>query len=103
MQARNSESDERTRRGATRAALVAGALVVMLAIPAAAFAGKNSGGSTAPYIRLGTVDGASLAAAAEPRLGANVWFATGYPTGTKNPWVSVDCYQGRTLVWSTGG
>ena len=105
MQARNSESDERTKRGATRAALVAGALVVMLAIPAAAFAGKGSAGSTSsPWIALAAVDGGtSLAAAAQPKLGSSVKFATGYPTGTKNPWVSVMCYQDGALVYGEGG
>jgi hypothetical protein len=76
------------------------AIAAILVVPATAFAAKSGG--TAPYIRLATTDGAAFAAS-QPRLGSSVKFATGYPTGTKNPWVSVTCYQGGVMVYAEGG
>jgi hypothetical protein len=75
------------------------AIAAILVVPATAFAAKSGG--TAPFIRLATTDGAAVAAA-QPRLGSSVRFATGYPTGTKNPWVSVTCYQGSAMVYGEG-
>ena len=94
---------ERQPRRAARAALIAGAIALAVAIPATAFAGKGSGGSTAaPWIALATVSGQSVAAA-QPRVGASVKFNSGYPTATKNPWVSLTCWQDGQLVYGEGG
>jgi hypothetical protein len=103
MQARNSESDERTRRGATRALLLTGALVALVALPATALAGKGSGSTSTPWIALASVSGESLAAAAQPRIGDSVRFASGYPTTTKNPWVSVTCWFNGSMFYGEGG
>src|SRR3954454_23753538 len=74
------------------------AIVALLALPATALAGKAPGGSTSAWIALASVSGGN-AAAAQPTLGSAVKFATGFPSTTKNPWVSVMCYQGTTLVY----
>lgn len=75
------------------------AIVVMLAVPVSAFAGKGS--TMTPWIRLATTDGTAVAAA-QPRLGSSVRFSTGYPTTAKNPWVSVTCYQDGVMVYGEG-
>lgn len=77
------------------------AIVALIAVPASAFAAKGGGTPTPSWIALSSVDGAR--AAAQPSLGSAVRFASGYPTNTKNPWVSVLCYQGTTLVYGEGG
>ena len=75
-------------------------IIAMLAVPIVAFAGKGGGGASTPaWITLASVSGR---AAAEPSLGSAVKFATGYATSTKNPWVSVYCYQDGTLVYAEG-
>jgi hypothetical protein len=80
--------------------LAALAVVALLAVPASVFAGK--GGTPAPaWISLASVNGGS-AATTQPKLGASVNFSTGYPTTTKNPWVSLRCFQGATLVYAEG-
>jgi hypothetical protein len=98
-----SDRGERHPGRSIRFLLVSAALVAALAVPAAAFAGKGGGGgSSTAWIALATVSGAA-AAAAEPRVGSTVKFSSGYPTGTKNAWVSLSCYQGETLVYAEGG
>ena len=77
-------------------------VMALLAIPASTFAAKG-GGSTAPWISLASVGGQSLAATAEPRVGSAVKFSSGYPTATKNPWVSLTCFQEGQLVYGEGG
>jgi hypothetical protein len=77
------------------------AIVAILVIPATVLA-KGGGTSVTPWISLASVNGAS-AAAVQPTLGSNVKFASGYATSTKNPWVSLSCYQGSTLVYGEGG
>src|SRR5207248_117629 len=77
------------------------AIVALLAIPATAFA-KGSSPSAPAWISLSSVNGTS-AAATRPMLGNAVKFSAGYPTTTKNPWISVRCYQGSTLVYGEGG
>jgi hypothetical protein len=88
--------------GRIRGALISTAIVVALvAAPASALAGKpGSGGGTTPWIALASVNGA---APVHPTLGSMVSFATGYPSTTKNPWVSLMCYEGSTLVYGEGG
>jgi hypothetical protein len=93
---------ERHPRHAARVILLTGALVAMIGAPASAFAGK-AGSSTPAWIALSTVSGQSLAAAAQPQLGSSVRFASGYATATKNPWVSLTCYQEGALVYGEGG
>jgi len=86
------------------AQLVGLAVLAALVFPMGTFAAKGGGGtSMTPWIALGAVDGPTALAAMEPRLGSSVTFATGYPTGTKNAWVSVTCYQDGTLVYGEGG
>lgn len=98
--ARSERSPVPARRVRAIAVVAAFALI---AIPATVFAAKGGGGSTtAPWIALASVSGQAVAAA-EPRVGSVVRFATGYPTGTKNPWVSLTCYQDGALVYGEGG
>lgn len=79
------------------------AIVAILAIPATALAAKGGGSTGSPaWIALGSVNGTS-APSTRPMLGNSVTFAAGYPSTTKNPWVSVMCYQGSTLVYGEGG
>jgi hypothetical protein len=78
------------------------AIVALIAAPATAFAAKGGGTSAPAWIALATVSGLPVAAA-QPQLGSAVRFATGYASTTKNPWVSVTCYQGSTLVFGEGG
>ena len=87
---------------ARRATLLASAFVLALVVPASALAAKG-GGTTGPaWIALATVSGQSVAAA-QPNLGNAVRFASGYATSTRNPWVSVTCYQNGVLVYGEGG
>ncbi len=98
-----SNPEQRHERRSVRLFLVSAALVAAFATPAAAFAAKGGGGGAGTaWIALATVSGAA-AAAAEPRVGSTVKFSAGYPTGTKNAWVSVSCFQGATLVYAEGG
>jgi hypothetical protein len=86
-----------------KATMVVAALALAVALPATAFAAKGGGStSTAAWISLATTDGAAVATS-QPHLGADVRFASGYPTTTKNPWVSLSCYQGGVLVYGEGG
>jgi len=86
--------------GRIRGALVTTAIAAaLLAVPASTLAKGNSGGSTTPWITLASVNGG---APVYPTLGSSVKFATGYPSTTKNPWVSVVCYQGSALVYGEG-
>lgn len=78
------------------------AVASILAVPATAFAARGGGTSTPAWIALASVSGQSVVAA-QPSLGASVRFAAGYATSTKNPWVSVTCYQGGVLVYGEGG
>jgi hypothetical protein len=86
-----------------QAAIVAATLALAIAIPATAFAAKGGGTATPSWIALATVDGDTTLAAAQPRLGSSVRFASGYPSNTRNPWVSVTCWQDGNLVWGSGG
>jgi len=85
-------------------ALISTAIAVaMIALPAATLAkGGGAGGTTPSWIALSSVNGTN-AASTQPTLGSTVGFAAGYPSTTKNPWVSVMCYQGSTLVYGEGG
>lgn len=92
---------ERMRLG--RAAVIAAGLALAIALPATTMAGKGGGGrSTTSWIVLAAASGSGFAAA-EPRLGDSVRFDTGYPTATKNPWISLTCYQEGALVYGEGG
>ena len=102
MAANSTALLERQPRRVRRAAIVTATLALAIAIPATAFAGKGGGSSTTPWISLATVSGQAVAAA-QPRVGSAVKFATGYPTGTRNAWVSLTCYQGGSLVYGEGG
>jgi hypothetical protein len=87
--------------GRIRGALIATAIVLALvAAPASALAKGGSGGSTTPWIALASVNGS---APVHPTLGSWVGFAAGYPSATKNPWISVMCYEGTNLVYGEGG
>lgn len=85
-----------------RAALVAGGMIAaVLAAPASVLA---KGTTLQPWISLATVDGSTLTASkVQPKLGDSVTFAAGYPTSTKNPWVSLTCTQDGVLVYGEGG
>ena len=72
------------------------AILAILAVPATVFA---RGTTVTPWISLASVNGA---APTQPKLGSDVRFNAGYATSTKNPWVSVSCYQGTTLVYGEG-
>jgi hypothetical protein len=88
--------------GRIRGALISTAIVVaMVAAPASALAGKPGSGGSTPWIALASVNGG--AATVHPTLGSWVGFAAGYPSTTKNPWVSLTCYEGSTLVYGEGG
>jgi hypothetical protein len=85
-----------------RAAIFSVAVVgALIAAPASAFAAKGGGTTGSPWIALASVNGANAASTA-PTLGASVKFAAGYPTGTKNPWVSVTCWQNGVMVYGEG-
>ena len=103
MQDTSAALEERQPRRTGRVLLVSAAVVLALAIPVSAFAAKGGGTTSTPaWIALASSDGATLAAA-QPRLGSAVKFSTGYATNTKNPWVSVMCYQDGSLVYGEGG
>jgi hypothetical protein len=93
---------ERQPRRVSRAATLTAILALAIAIPATAFAAKGGGSSTTPWIALASVSGRSVAAA-QPTVGASVRFASGYSTSTRNPWVSLTCYQNGALVYGEGG
>jgi len=78
------------------------AIAAILVVPATALAAKGGGTPAPAWIALATVSGQSVAAA-QPTLGSAVKFNTGYASTTKNPWVSVTCYQGGDLVYAAGG
>jgi len=78
------------------------ALVVGL-MAGTAFAGRGGGTAATPWISLATVDGSRMSASVQPSLGSAVTFDAGYPKSTKNPWVSLMCYQDGTLVYGEGG
>lgn len=84
--------------GRVSAAVLTTAMVVSLAVAPAAFAKGSSGGT--PWIALASVGGA---APTHPMLGNMVAFAAGYPSATKNPWISLSCYQNSNLVYGEGG
>jgi hypothetical protein len=75
------------------------AIVAILVIPATVLA--RGGTSVTPWISLASVNG-TAAASTQPKLGSDVKFAAGYSTSTKNPWVSVSCYQNDVLVYGEG-
>ena len=104
MAAPTTGRSERHPRHARRAVVALAALALSAALPMTVLAGKGGrGGATTPaWITLASVSGAS-AASSQPRVGSAVKFATGYPTGTKNAWVSVTCYQDGALVYGEGG
>jgi hypothetical protein len=95
----------RSATGRIRGALISAAIIAaVIAVPATTLAAKGHGGTSAgatPWIALASVNGA--AATVHPMLGASVGFASGYPSTTKNPWVSVMCYEGSSLVYGEGG
>jgi hypothetical protein len=87
-------------------AIAEGGLIAALVVglmAGTAFAGKGGGTSATPWIALGSVDGTTMAAAVQPALGSSVRFAAGYSKNTKNPWVSLMCYQDGKLVYGEGG
>lgn len=85
----------------SRALMATAVAVAMIALPAATLAkGGGSGGGTTPWIALASVNGA---APVHPTLGSWVGFAAGYPSTTKNPWVSLTCVEGSTIVYVEGG
>jgi hypothetical protein len=96
----NTGSVARSNGNRAKAGLLASiAILAILVIPGSTLA---KGTSVTPWISLASVNGGS-AAAAQPNLGSDVRFNSGYSTNTKNPWVSVSCYQGGTLVYGEGG
>jgi hypothetical protein len=104
MDVKAGHDPERHPRGRLGTAILALGLIASLAAPAAVFAAKGGGASAiTPWIALGAVDGRTALAAAQPSLGSSVAFATGYPTGTRNAWVSLVCYQDGVLVYGEGG
>ena len=88
-----------------RFAMLAIVLVAAFAVPVTSSAGRGGGSGTPaePWIALATVDGEVATSSSQPRLGSQVSFAAGYPTRTKNPWVSLVCYQDGVLVYGQGG
>jgi hypothetical protein len=89
--------------GRIRGALISAAIIAaVIAVPATALAARGGGsaGASTPWIALASVNGA---APIHPSLGSAVGFASGYPNTTKNPWVSVMCYEGSSLVYGEGG
>ncbi len=79
------------------------AILAVGLVAGTAFAGKGGGTTATPWIALASVDGNTSAALPQPSLGSSVGFAAGYPKNTKNPWVSLSCYQDGTLVYGEGG
>jgi len=66
----------------------------------AAAANPNRSGES----RIWLMEPAGAATSASwPTLGSSVAFGAVYPKATKNPWVSLICYQGDTLVYGEGG
>lgn len=94
---------ERHARPGRRLALLSIVGIVALAFPAATSAGKGGGTTTSPWIALGSVTDGTAAATTQPKLGSSVQFATGYAKNTRNPWVSLMCYQDGALVYGEGG
>ena len=78
------------------------AIAAILVVPATAFAAKGGGTPAPAWIALATVSGQSVAAA-QASLGSAVRFSTSYASTTRNPWVSVTCYQAGLLVYGEGG
>ena len=98
-----SDTESVARHNRARIGLLSSlAIAAILVIPATAFAAKGGGTPAPAWIALATVSGQSVAAA-QPNLGSAVKFAAGYASSTKNPWVSVICYQGGALVYGDGG
>lgn len=89
--------------GFLRGIAVAAAVALVLALPLAAMAGRGGPNSAPAWISLSSVDGTALDAVAEPSLGSWVAFSTSYAKNTKNPWVSLMCYQEGTVVYGEGG
>ena len=103
MQAGSTGSLERTPRK-VRFAMIAIVLLAAFAIPVTSSAGKASGGAaTEPWITLATVDGEAAHSSSVPALGSWIEFASGYPTRTRNPWISLTCYQAGAVVFGEGG
>jgi len=90
--------------GLLLAALIAALLVALSPIFAPARSISTGHVSAAPrgtsWIALTQ---ATSAASAQPSLGSNVAFATGYPNNVKNPRIEVLCYQGSDLVYGEAG
>lgn len=103
MQNVSSVTFERHARRRIGAQLVGLAVLAALVIPMGTFAARGGGTSVTPWIALGSVGDSSALAASDPHLGSSVRFATGYPGNTRNPWVSLTCYQDSTLVYGEGG
>jgi hypothetical protein len=65
-------------------------------------AAANPNHSTPSSIWLMSPAGASVAGS-WPTLGSSVAFGSTYPKSTKNPWVSLTCYQNGTFAYAEGG
>jgi hypothetical protein len=90
----------RRSRGRIAGALISTAVVAAVVLaPAALAKGGGSGGVVSSWISLSSVNGA---APTKPMLGSMVGFSSGYPSTTKNPWVSLTCREGSTTVYAEG-
>jgi hypothetical protein len=79
-----------------RRLLVAAFMVTIMASPALAKGGPSGGSPKG--------GGSSIAVnQANPYLGGSVTFTTAYPSGTKNPVVSLECYQNGVAVFGQVG
>lgn len=103
MVARSAAATTHRRRGGRVAgALISAAILfALVALPAGTFARGGASGSSGAFIALSTIGGS--AATTKPMLGNSVGFATGYPSGTKNPWISLTCTENGATVYGEGG
>jgi len=98
-----SDTESVARHNRARIGLLSSlAVAAILIVPATAFAAKGGGTPAPAWIALSSVSGLS-SAAAQPQLGVAVKFSSGYPSTTRNPWVSLSCYQDDALVFTQGG
>jgi hypothetical protein len=88
-------------RGRIAGAILSTAVVAALVLAPASTLARGGSGTPAPaWISLASVNGS--AASTRPMLGSTVAFATGYPSTTKNPWISLTCTENGTTVYVEG-
>ena len=90
------------------AALISAVLASAALInPAASATGVGSAAAANPHppapSSIWLMPPADATAAGWPTLGSSVAFGSIYPKATRNPWVSLTCHQGTSVVYVEGG